>query len=98
MSAQYLPIAQYKSLSTPNKQYTVCIRTTGKPVLTCNCPGWTRRCPDGTDASRTCRHVEAERQALTKYLRKGQTERTFVPMSVKVTATMPKPTDSVELR
>jgi len=36
-------------------------------TLSCNCAGWTSRCAGGTDASRTCRHVEQETATLRKF-------------------------------
>ena len=35
--------------------------------LTCNCMGFTRRCPGGLDENRTCRHVEQEAEALRRF-------------------------------
>jgi len=73
---QYHPIATHPS-SSSDKVYTVCIREDTRitspaerrqaALLTCNCPGWTRRCPDGTDASRTCRHTQAEARKLAQF-------------------------------
>jgi hypothetical protein len=76
MAWLYHPIAEYQS-SSSDKVYTVCIREDDRiadaherrqaAILTCCCPGWTRRCPSGTDESRTCRHVEQEAGALRRF-------------------------------
>jgi len=76
MAWLYHPIAEHPS-SSSDKVYTVCIREDDRitdaderrraAILTCCCPGWTRRCPSGTDESRTCRHVEQEAEALRRF-------------------------------
>lgn len=76
MAYQFHPVATHFS-SSSDKAYTVCVREDTRiadpnerkqaAILTCNCPGWTRRCPDGTDASRTCKHVKAEAHKLAQF-------------------------------
>ena len=73
MAWLYHPIEEYQS-SSSDKVYTVCIREDDRIAdaherrqaarLTCNCMGFTRRCPGGLDENRTCRHVEQEAAAL----------------------------------
>ena len=76
MAWLYHPIAEYQS-SSSDKIYTVCVREDDRIAdaderrraarLTCNCMGFTRRCPSGKDESRTCRHVEQEADALRRF-------------------------------
>ena len=76
MAWLYHPIAEHPS-SSSDKIYTVCIREDDRIIdadarrqaarLTCNCPGFTRRCPDGLDENRTCRHIEQEAGALRRF-------------------------------
>ncbi len=73
---EYHVVREYES-SSSDAVYTVCIRvdtriadpTTRRQraILSCNCAGWTRRCLDGTDASRRCRHVKQEAAALEAF-------------------------------
>ena len=76
MAWLYHPISEHPS-SSSDKIYTVCIREDDRIIdadarrqaarLTCNCMGFTRRCPDGLDENRTCRHVEQESGALRRF-------------------------------
>jgi len=94
----YLPIQTYASKSTPGVRYTVCIRTNGgEPILTCNCPGWTRRCPTGEDSSRTCRHVLENGRALEQYKTKGAVVGDR-PLIISIRETMPTVREVVEIR
>ena len=76
---QYHVVNEYNS-SSSDTIYTVCIRVDlrlgpteriEKALLTCGCPGWTKRCADGTDASRTCKHVRQEAAALAHFKANG---------------------------
>jgi len=98
MAWLYHPIAEHPS-SSSDKIYTVCIREDDRitdaderrraAILTCCCPGWTRRCPGGTDESRACRHVEQEAGALRRF--KADVSAKFAqPAAPKSVPTMPK--------
>jgi len=90
---QYHVVNEYHS-SSSDAIYTVCIRVDlrlgpteriDRALLTCGCPGWTKRCPDGTDASRTCKHVRQEAAALARFKANGgslhaQAQPTAVPI------------------
>jgi len=77
---EYHVVNEYDS-SSSDATYTVCVRVDtrvrnpqeriARAMLTCNCPGFTRRCPDGTDASRMCRHVRQEAAALAHFKANG---------------------------
>ena len=77
---EYHVVNEYDS-SSSDATYTVCVRVDlriadpmeriQRAVLSCNCAGWCRRCPDGTDASRTCKHVRQEAAALAHFKTNG---------------------------
>ena len=78
----YLFVSKHES-SSSNKIYTVKVQLDNKigdevrrakdAFLTCDCPGWTRRCNTDrynhsyTIAGRDCRHVRVEQNALTEF-------------------------------
>jgi hypothetical protein len=77
---EYHVVNEYDS-SSSDATYTVCVRVDtrirdsqeriARAMLTCNCHGFTHRCPDGTDASRTCKHVRQEAAALARFKANG---------------------------
>jgi hypothetical protein len=93
MAWLYHPIAEHPS-SSSDKVYTVCIREDDRirdadarrqaAILTCCCPGWTRRCPGGTDESRTCRHVEQELTALRLFKKAKSTQPAAKPQTAPI--------------
>ena len=78
----YLFVSKHESNSS-KKIYTVKVRLDNKignevrraraALLTCDCPGWTRRCNTDryshayTIAGRDCRHIRAEQNALDEF-------------------------------
>jgi len=96
---EYHVVDEYDS-SSSDATYTVCVRVDlriadpkeriQKAILTCNCAGWCRRCPDGTDASRTCRHVRQEAAALVRFKANGGSLHTPVqPRIISFAASRP---------
>jgi hypothetical protein len=98
---EYHVVNEYDS-SSSDATYTVCVRVDlriadlkeriQKAILTCNCPGWCRRCSDGTDASRTCKHVRQEAPALAHFKANGGSLHAHVqPKIAPVAAPPPAP-------
>ena len=98
---EYHVVNEYDS-SSSDATYTVCVRVDtrirdhqeriARAMLTCNCPGFTHRCPDGTDASRTCKHVRQEAAALARFKSNGGTLHAPVqPKIAPVAAPSPAP-------
>ena len=62
---------EFPSKSNPTHHHQTLQYTDG--TTSCDCMAWTRRCPDGTDASRTCPHVRmiamgtADREAAASH-------------------------------
>jgi hypothetical protein len=89
---EYHVVNEYDS-SSSDATYTVCVRVDtrirdpqeriARAMLTCNCPGFTRRCPDGTDASRTCRHIRQEAAALARFKANGGS--LHAPLHLRIT-------------
>ncbi len=77
MAAYHYHVVREYDSSSSDATYTVCVRVDlritdpkqriEQAILTCNCRGWCLRAPDGTDASRTCRHVRQEAEALARF-------------------------------